>query len=199
MPEEKKIVKTPEFRASYPNVFKMRHNEMAKRDQFDIVMLFAPGADLSELKAALKAACVATWGDKIPEGLKTPFKSQDAKAAEGANGYQKGAMMMSPWTTQKPGVVGTDIDPLTGKLRRLDETEFSAGDYAVATVHAYTYGGPGTKMSPGVTFGLNNIQKTRDGEPLGNRTRPEDDFEPVGGDAGASGGDAPKDAGGLFD
>jgi hypothetical protein len=33
-----------------------------------------------------------------------------------------------------------------------------------------------TNGNKGIAFGLNNLQKIRDGEPLGSRSRAEDDF-----------------------
>ena len=70
----------------------------------------------------------------------------------------------------------------------LDEGELYAGCYARMSVHAYAYAP--TKENPqiktGVSFGLNNVQKVADGEPLGGMSsRPEDDFEPVQTDAAA--------------
>jgi len=38
---------------------------------------------------------------------------------------------------------------------------------------AYAFAANGNR---GISCGLNNLQKMRDGEPLGGRTRPEDDF-----------------------
>jgi hypothetical protein len=42
-----------------------------------------------------------------------------------------------------------------------------------ASVNFYAFNSNGNR---GVACGLNNIQKLRDGEPLGGRSRPEDDF-----------------------
>jgi hypothetical protein len=37
------------------------------------------------------------------------------------------------------------------------------------------------KGNQGVTFELHNVQKRRDGDPLGNRLRAQDEFKPVAG------------------
>ena len=42
-----------------------------------------------------------------------------------------------------------------------------------ASVDFYAFAANGNR---GISCGLNNLQKMRDGEPLGGRTRPEDDF-----------------------
>ncbi|MCH8286026.1 DUF2815 family protein [candidate division KSB1 bacterium] len=37
----------------------------------------------------------------------------------------------------------------------------------------------GLRGNAGVSFGLGNVQKIKDGDPFGNRTKAEDDFSPV--------------------
>ncbi|PWG75044.1 hypothetical protein DF186_14750, partial [Enterococcus hirae] len=46
------------------------------------------------------------------------------------------------------------------------------------SIRPFTYDVSGNR---GVAFGLQNVQKLRDGDPLGGRTKPEDDFEPMPG------------------
>ena len=75
----------------------------------------------------------------------------------------------------------------------IEEKDFYPGCYARATVRAFAYDQAGNR---GVAFGLQNIQKLADGEPLGGRTKPHDDFEPVDDDV-ANGG-APKTASDIF-
>lgn len=174
-------VLTPEFRASYPAVFKPRKNDLNGKDEFDIVMLFPKDADLSGLKAAAKAAIKKKWGDKPPAGLRSPFRDQgekQAKSGDGlAAGHVEGAIFIRAKSTMAPGVVGPRKDPATGKLEELDERSFYAGCYARAKVNAYAYDNKGNK---GVAFGLRNVQKLRDGESLGGGfSRPEDDFDAV--------------------
>jgi hypothetical protein len=73
----------------------------------------------------------------------------------------------------------------------IEEKDFYSGCFARATVRAFAYSNKGNN---GVAFGLQNIQKLRDGDPLGGRTRPSDDFQAVG-DAG----DSSSGAGSVFD
>ena len=48
-----------------------------------------------------------------------------------------------------------------------------SGVYGRASISFYAFNSNGNK---GIACGLNNLQKIRDGEPLGGRTRAEDDF-----------------------
>ena len=55
----------------------------------------------------------------------------------------------------------------------LERSEVYSGVYGRASIHFYAFNTNGTK---GIACGLNNLQKIRDGESLGGKTRAEDDF-----------------------
>ena len=162
------IVMTPEFRVSFPAVFKPRvpQNDDGSpgTPKYGVTMLFAKDADLSKLKAAAQEAVKEKWGDKPPKNLRSPFRDQGDRELEG---YVEGCVFINASSLQKPGLVDRQRQDI------IDETEFYAGCYARATVRAFAYEKKGNK---GVAFGLNNVQKLRDGDPLGGRTRAQDDF-----------------------
>lgn len=184
-------LQTPEGRSSYPSVFETRHNKMKKRDEYSIQLLFAPGEKLTELKKAAHKALQEKFGANYRDNaalmkvLKLPFRDQadrektDEKTGKTSmpDGYVKGALYLNLASKSKPGVVGPKADE-TGKLPFItDEADFYAGCYARAIVSVYAYShSSGTK---GVNFGLQSIQKTREGGPFGNRSKPQDDFEPI--------------------
>lgn len=180
-------INTPKFRVSYPTVFKARKNDLNGKDEYSVQALFAPDADLTMLKKALEKAIVDMWGAdkaKWPKNLRNPFRDQGdrAKDVNGKmvlpNGYVEGAKYLNLKSTKKPAVVDKNVQAI------IDEPEFYAGCYAIASVNSYAYDQLGNK---GVSFGLVNIQKVADGEPFGNRTTPEQDFAPIDsgdGDAG---------------
>lgn len=172
---------TPEFRVSFPNVFRTaKPMAGATGDpKYGITALFKPGEDLSGLKAAAEEAIVEKWGadkSKWPKNLRSPFRDQGEKEFDG---YVEGAIFINATSKQRPGLVDANMNDI------IDESEFYAGCYARASINAFAYDTAGNR---GVAFGLNNVQKLRDGEPLGGRTRPEDDFEPVAEGAGTGGG-----------
>lgn len=174
-------VVTPVFRVSYPAVFKPKLNKLSQKQEFSVQALFPAGEKLEGLKKAAQAAVIEKWGqdkNKWPKNLRLPFKTQDEKTDSETGksflppGYTKGAYMLDLKAAQKPGLVDANVQPI------LDESEFYPGCYAKASVSVFAYDKAGNR---GVSFGLVNIQKVKDGDPLGGRTRAEDDFAPVEG------------------
>jgi len=157
---------TPEFRVSFPHVFKA-HAFQDQEPKFRLTMLFDKAADLSAMKQLASNAAVEKWGKKIPADLRSPFR--DGSEKEDLEGYE-GMVFINATSKQKPGVVDENVQDI------MDETEFYAGCYARATVTAYAYDAMGNR---GVSFGLQNVQKLRDGEPFSGRTKASDDFDAV--------------------
>lgn len=189
-------VNTPAFRVSYPNVFKPRKNDLNDKMEYSIVALFKKGEDLTKLKEACQKAIVDKWGPdktKWPKNLRTPFRLQEerAKEVDGKRilpaGHEEGAVFLNLKSNRKPGVVDQNVQDI------INEEEFYAGCWARASVNAFAYSQKGNN---GVSFGLGNIQKVKDGEPLGNRARPEEDFAPIQSDEPT--GAAPANATDIF-
>jgi hypothetical protein len=160
---------TPEFRVSFPKVFKPEAGMNGEGPEYySLVMLFPKTADLSALKAAHAAAIKEKWGDKKPANLRSPFRDGDEKELDG----YEGTIYITVKSKDKPGLVNA------AKEKIVDEAEFYAGCYARATLSCYAYEKNGNR---GVSFGLQNIQKLRDGEPFGSKRKAEDDFDAVEG------------------
>lgn len=181
-------VTTPAFRVSYPNVFKPKKNDMNGKDEYSLVALFPKDADLSVLKAAVQKAIEDKWGTdkaKWPQNLKLPFRNQgDRKKTDPVTGksampaaYVEGAVYLNLKSEQRPGLVDQNVQDI------IDSSQFYAGCWARASLNAFAYD---TKGNRGVAFGLGNIQKMRDDDPLSGRSRPQDDFAPIEGAAPAS-------------
>lgn len=158
-------ITTPKFRVSFPHVFEPKEN-LSKKLKYSIVMLFEKTIDLSALKNIMREAAKEKWGDKIPKDLRMPFRDGNTKAYEG----YKDMIFVSASSIQKPGLVDEMVNPI------INREEFYAGCFARATVTAFAYDQMGNK---GISFGLQNIQKVNDGEPLSGRDKPEDDFEAI--------------------
>ena len=162
-------VLTPEFRVSFPNVFKPKSSFEGQPEKYNCVMLFDKATDISALKKAAKLAIAKKWGDKVPKGLHNPFKDGDEKDYDG----YEGCIYVNASSIQKPGLVDANVEPI------ISQGDFFAGCYARATVVAYAFE---NKLKKGVSFDLLNIQKIRDGEPFGfSRPKAEDDFEAIEG------------------
>ena len=189
--EKKKASLTPEFRVSFPALYTPRGmNDQTPK--YSVVMLFPKGINLlpaktlaqklfQEMKTAVRAAAVEKWGadeKKWPKGLKWPFKDQGDKAYEG---YEEGAPYCSASSKQKPQIVHA-VRNENGEFPIVEEHEMYPGCYARASYRVFAYEArdkQGAVLSRGVGLGLGNVQKTRDGEPLGGRTLAENDFEEI--------------------
>jgi hypothetical protein len=161
----KKIV-TPEFRVSFPHVFKPSENNFGGDNKYSIVMLFDKGTDLTPLKEIVEIAISDKWGDKRPKGIRSPFRDGNEKDYDG---YQD-VIFCSATSKEKPGLVDWNCEPI------IEQGEFYGGCYARATIVAFAYDVKGNR---GVGLGLQNVQKLRDGAAFTGRTKAEDDFEPI--------------------
>lgn len=176
--EKKPPLLTPLGRLSYPNLFRPRAKEEGGEPVYGCTLIFDEAAQKTPEYTALKKAAAATakekWGDKMPATLRSPFRDGADKEQEG---YGEGKIFINISSKQKPGIVGTRRDPATGKPEVIDdESLIYAGCYVIASVRPYAYEAKGNK---GVAFGLQNIQKRKDGDSLGGRTRADEDFEAV--------------------
>lgn len=61
----------------------------------------------------------------------------------------------------------------SGKDAIIDRSEVYSGVYGRASINFYAFNSNGNK---GIACGLNNLQKMKDGEALGGKSRAEDDF-----------------------
>lgn len=153
------------------------------QDEKYSVQLLIPKSDtktLAKMKAAIEAAKEqgksSKWGGKIPGNLKVNLRDGDEeKDVDGEDAAYKGMMFMNVSSKTKPGIVGTQRGA-DGKLKALeDEDEIYSGMYGRASINFFAYNSNGSK---GVSAGLNNIQKTKDGERLGgSHSKAEDDFD----------------------
>ena len=159
-------VMSPEFRVSFPAVFKPRAFE-GQEPKFSVTMLIPKSEDITPLKQLAQKAINEKWPNPAerPTGLRHPFRDGDKEKAD-VQGYA-GHWFIKATSKQKPGVVDMQVNPI------IDENEFYAGCYAKATLTAYAYDRAGNR---GVAFGLQNVQKQRDGQPFSGRSKPEDDF-----------------------
>lgn len=144
--------------------------------KYKVVCIFdAEAQETPAYKALRKAAsdaAKAKWGDKLPAKMKTPFKDAEDfvnDSGERYAGFEDGAICINATSKQKPKVVDRLVDPI------VEPGDIYSGMFAYVSLNAFAYEVEGSK---GVSFGLNNVQKVRDGERLGGGpTDPEDDFD----------------------
>lgn len=162
-------VVTGEVRFSYVNVFEPK--SINGSDEKYSVSLLIDKRDTKTIEAieraieAAKQAGVAKFGGKIPPVLKLPLRDGDTERPDDEN--YAGKMFINANCKTKPGLIEKN------GMEIIDTTEFYSGCYGKASVTFYAFNSNGNK---GIACGLNNIMKTRDGEPLGGRSRAVDDF-----------------------
>lgn len=202
---------TPIFRVSFPQVFQARAVMAGQEPKFSIAMLFPKAftpeycarfgvsvesqkALFEQMKTAVTAAAVGKWGPdkaKWPKQLQSPWHDGTEKDYDG---YDETIIYASASSKQKPGLVDAKMNNI------IEAGEFYGGCYAQATVTVFAY----DNMKKGVSFGLRNIQKVRDGEPFSGASKPEDDFgaiktpeEPAAVGAASAAAGAPSDPLGI--
>ena len=186
---------TPEFRACFVSLFKATGFKNADGTEgkrtYSIKAAFPPTADLSQLIAQAKQAAVDKWGNNIPKTLRSPFRKNE----ETDNPVQG---IGDDWTIMTFSANEDKFSPRHNLVDAsnngiMDEVEVYSGAWFAAQVQAYAYDTAGNK---GVSFGLRNVQKRREDEPIGGGSGPANKaFEAVAA-AGPQG--APKNAANIF-
>lgn len=136
------------------------------------VSLIIPKSDtmtVEKIQSAIKAAYDEGQSKLKGNGKSVPtlqaIKTGDEERPDDA--AYKGCYFINANSTSKPGIVDADCQPI------IDTSELYSGIYGRASINFYAFNTNGNK---GIACGLNNLQKLRDGEPLGGKSRAEDDF-----------------------
>lgn len=164
MSDEKEKIITPVFRVNFPSVFQPRKDSNGN-EKYSVQMLFDSDTDLKEMRALAKKTAMAKYPDGIPKNFTKPFRKGEEKSDEYPE--YEGMIFTNAGSKFKPGLCdskGNDI---------ISGDDFYSGCYAKASVICYCYNVNGNK---GVTFGLQNLMKVKDGERLGARNSAQDDF-----------------------
>jgi len=164
-------VVTSVVRLSYANVWEPKSiNGGAEKYS---VSLIIPKSDTKTLTAIQKAIDAAIeegrgkFGGKIPNksALKLPLRDGNIDRPDDeayANCY-----FVNANSSTAPEIVDKARDPI------LNRSEVYSGVYARVSINFYAFNSNGNR---GIACGLGNIQKVRDGEPLGGKTSAADDF-----------------------
>ena len=125
--------------------------------------------EMAAIEAAYKEgeAKLKGNGKSVPalSVLKTPLRDGDAERPD--DEAYKNAYFVNANATSAPGIVDADLNPI------LTRSEVYSGVYGRASITFYAFNSSGNK---GIACGLNNLQKIRDGEPLGGKASAESDF-----------------------
>lgn len=169
-----KVITGPNTRWSYANVWEPKSiNGGTPKFSVSLIIPKSDTKTVEKIKAAIEAAYhegeskLKGNGKSVPPlaALKTPLRDGDAERPDDeayANSY-----FINANATTAPGIVDVDRNPI------LTRSEVYSGVYGRASISFYAFNSNGNK---GIACGLNNLQKVRDGEPLGGKASAESDF-----------------------
>ena len=169
-----KVITGVNTRRSYANVWDPKSiNGAAPKYSVSLIIPKSDTVTVNKIKAAIQAAYedgesnLQGTAKVCPalDGIKTPLRDGD-KERPGDEAY-KDSYFINANSATAPGIVDADRQQI------IDRSEVYSGVYGRASINLYAFTSNGNR---GIACGLNNLQKIRDGEPLGGKSRTEDDF-----------------------
>jgi hypothetical protein len=169
-----KVITGKDTRWSYANVWEPKSiNGGTPKYSISLIIPKSDTDTVNKIKKAIEVAYkegevkLRGNGKSVPPltNLKTPLRDGDVERPDDvayANSY-----FINANATYAPGIVDASCQPIINK------DEVYSGVYGRASISFYAFNSNGNK---GIACGLNNLQKIRDGEPLGAKSRAEDDF-----------------------
>ncbi len=169
-----KVITGPDTRWSYANVWEAKSiNGGTPKFSVSLIVPKSDTKTVAKIKAAIDAAYhegeakLKSNGKSVPPlaVIKTPLRDGDSERPDDsayANTY-----FINANSATAPGIVDADRNPI------MTRSEVYSGVYGRASISFYAYNSNGNK---GIACGLNNLQKVREGEPLGGKTCAESDF-----------------------
>ena len=170
-----KVITGPNTRWSYLNVWEAKSiNGGTPKFSVSLIIPKTDIATIAKIEAAISAAYKEGEGKLKGNGksvpalatLKTPLRDGDAERPD--DPAYADAYFINANSSSAPGIVDADRNEI------LDRSEVYSGVYGRASVNFYAFNSNGNR---GIACGLNHLQKLRDGEPLGGKSRAEDDFD----------------------
>lgn len=167
-------VVTGTVRLSYANIWEAKSiNGGTPKFSASLIIPKSDTVTINKVIDAIQAAYTEGEGKLKGNGktvpplatLKTPLRCGDTERPDDpayADSYFINANSATP-----PGVVDLARNII------LERSEIYSGVYARASINFYAFNSNGNR---GIACGLSNIQKICDGEPLGGKSRAEDDF-----------------------
>lgn len=158
-------------RLSYANVHEPRSiNGGTPKYSVSLIIPKSDTKTLNDINSAVDAAIEegrGKFGGKIPKksALKLPLRDGDIDRPDDEayqDSYFVNANSVSP-----PEIVDKELNPI------MSRSEVYSGVYARVSINFYAFNSSGNR---GIACGLGNIQKIRDGEPLGSKSTAAEDF-----------------------
>lgn len=160
-----KVITGPDTRWSYANVWEPKSiNGGTPKYSVSLIIPKSDTKTIAKIKAAIEAAYKEGEAKLKGNGKSVPALSVIKTPHDPA---YANAYFVNANATSAPGIVDADCNPI------LTRSEVYSGVYGRASISFYAFNSSGNK---GIACGLNNLQKIRDGEPLGGKASAESDF-----------------------
>ena len=169
-----KVITGVNTRWSYANVWDPKSIDGGKpKYSVSLIIPKDDTATVNKIKAAIQAAYeegqskLKGNGKTVPplSAIKNPLRDGDLEKPDDA--AYAGCYFVNANSATAPGVVDADRQPI------IERSEVYSGVYGRASINFYAFNVNGNR---GIACGLNNLQKIRDGEPLGGKSSAESDF-----------------------
>ena len=169
-----KVITGVKTRWSYANVWEAKSiNGGAPKYSISLIIPKSDTVTVEKIRAAIKAAYeegeskLRGNGRTVPplDSIKNPLRDGDRERPD--DEAYRGCWFINANSATAPGIVDADRQPI------IERSEVYSGVYGRASINFYAFNSNGNK---GIACGLNNLQKIADGEPLGGKSRAEDDF-----------------------
>lgn len=166
---------TPVFRVSFNHLWKPSKNDDGS-EVYSVTGIFDPkdpdvAAGIKVMSALVNDKIVEKWKGK-KAGVKMPFRKGTAEEYDLDKYPEYEGMVIATFRSygRPVGVVNTK------KQSILDQEDFYSGCFAIASYSIFTYD---RKDSKGVSFGLHNVMKVKNGEHLVAQHKAENDFAAI--------------------
>ncbi len=169
-----KVITGVNTRWSYANIWEAKSiNGGTPKFSVSLIIPKSDTKTIAKVQAAIKVAYeegqskLKGNGKSVPalKTLKTPLRDGDIERPDD-EAYQEAYFINANSSTQ-PGVVDASLNEI------ITRSEIYSGVYGRASINFYAFNSNGNK---GIACGLNNLQKIKDGEPLGGKANAETDF-----------------------
>ena len=169
-----KVITGVKTRWSYANVWEPKSiNGGAPKYSVSLIIPKSDAKTVTAVKNAIQAAYdegqskLKGSSKSVPSlsSIKNPLRDGDLERPDDET--YKDSFFINANSATAPGIVDAARQPI------LERSEVYSGVYGRASINFYAFNSNGNK---GIACGLNNLQKISDGEPLGGKTRAEDDF-----------------------
>lgn len=168
------VITGPQTRWSLCNVWEAKSiNGGTPKYSVSLIIPKSDTVTVDKINAAIQAAYTEGEsklkgnGRSVPplSAIKTPLRDGDIERPDDET--YKNSYFINTNSATAPGIVDADRNVI------LERSEVYSGVYGRASINLYAFNSNGNR---GIACRLNNLQKIKDGEPLGGKSRAEDDF-----------------------